>query len=94
MLKKTTISSSHLGLWLMCTFTFYLPFEVVITFESVDEISSCYHSNSSPSPVFLHGIISFSPFYNLMAFGIAVEFYFGRFWQREGLDQQKLIKIT
>ena len=67
---------------------------MVISFESVDEISGCYHSNSSPSPVFLHGIISFSPFYNLMAFGIAVEFYFGRFWQWEGLDQQKLIKIT
>ena len=38
--------------------------------------------------------LSFSPFYNLMEFGIAVEFHFGRFWQWEGLDQQKWIKIT
>ena len=58
------------------------------------DISGCYHSNSSPSLVFLRGIISFSPFYNLMALGIAVEFYIGHFWQLEGLDQQKLIKIT
>ena len=67
---------------------------MVITFESADEISSCYHSNSSSSPAFLHDTISFSPFYNLMGFGIAFEFYFSHFWEREGLDQQKLIKIT
>ena len=36
---------------------------VALTFESVDEILWCDHSNETSSAVLLHGTISFSTFY-------------------------------
>ena len=46
---------------------------VVLTFESVDEILWCDHSNETSSAVLLHGAICFSIFYK-MKFGIFLEF--------------------
>ena len=42
---------------------------VVLTFESVDEILWCDHSNETSSAVLLHGTICFSIFYKI-EFGI------------------------
>ena len=36
---------------------FILLHEMVLTFESVDEIPWCYHSNETSSAVLLHGTI-------------------------------------
>ena len=48
---------------------------VVRTFESVDEILWCDHSNETSSPVPLHGAICFSIFYKkTLIFGIFLEF--------------------
>ena len=38
---------------------------VVLTFESVDEILWCDHSNETSSAVLLHGTICFSIFYKM-----------------------------
>ena len=38
---------------------------VVLTFESVDEILWCYHSNETSSAVLLHGTICFSAAYKM-----------------------------
>ena len=46
---------------------------VVLTFESVDEILWCDHSNETFSEVLFHGTISFSIFYKTK-FGIFLEF--------------------
>ena len=46
---------------------------VVLTFESVDEILWCDHSNETSLAVLLHGTICFSIFYK-MKFGIFLEF--------------------
>ena len=43
--------------------------QVVLTFESVDEILWCDHSNETSSAVLLHGAICFSIFYKTK-FGI------------------------
>ena len=48
---------------------------VVLTFESVDEILWCDHSNETSSAVLLHGTICFSIFYK-MKFGILLEFLY------------------
>ena len=45
---------------------------VVLTFESVDEILWCDHSNETSLAVLLHGTICFSIFYK-MKFGIFLE---------------------
>ena len=45
---------------------------VVLTFESVDEILWCDHSNETSLTVRLHGTICFSIFYK-MKFGIFLE---------------------
>ena len=47
-------------------------FNVVLTFESVDEILWCDHSNETSSAVLLHGTICFSTFYK-MKFGIFLQ---------------------
>ena len=44
-------------------------FNVILIFESVDEILWCYHSNETSLAVLLHGNICFSIFYK-MKFGI------------------------
>ena len=49
---------------------------VVLTFESVDEILWCDHSNETSLAVLLHGTICFSIFYQ-MKFGISLNFEFG-----------------
>ena len=46
---------------------------VVLTFESVDEILWCDHSNETSSAVLLHGTSCFSMFYKIK-FGIFLEF--------------------
>ena len=38
---------------------FIMLYKVVLTFESVDEILWCYHSNETSSAVLLHGAIYF-----------------------------------
>ena len=38
---------------------------VVLTFESVDEIIWCNHSNETSSAVLLHGTVCFSIFYKM-----------------------------
>ena len=38
---------------------------VVLTFESVDEILWCDHSNETSSPVLLHGTMCFSIFHQI-----------------------------
>ena len=40
---------------------FIMLYKVVLTFESVDEILLCDHSNESSLPVFSLGIFCFSP---------------------------------
>ena len=45
----------------------------VLTFEFVDEILWCDHSNETSSAVLLHGTICFSVFYK-MEFGIFLVF--------------------
>ena len=52
--------------------TIYLV-HVVLTFESVDEILCCYHSNETSSAVLSHGTIYFSEFYKMK---------FGNLWGR------------
>ena len=47
---------------------------VVLTFESVDEILWCDHSNETSLAVLLHGTICFPIFYK-MKFGIFLEFW-------------------
>ena len=46
---------------------------VVLTFESVDEILWCDHSNKTSTAVLLHGTICFSVFYKIK-FGNFLEF--------------------
>ena len=54
---------------------------VVLTFESVDEILWCDHSNETSLAVLLHGTICFSIFYK-----IKLEFFFSfDFWQSSEL---------
>ena len=48
---------------------------VVLTFESVDKILWCDHSNETSSAVLLHGTICFSIFYK-MKFRIFLESFF------------------
>ena len=49
--------------------------KVTLTFEAVDEILWCYHSNESSLPVLSHGATSFSEFHK-MEFGNLVDIYF------------------
>ena len=46
---------------------------VVLTFESVDKILLCDHSNDTSLPVLLHGTSCFSIFYKIIL-GILYEF--------------------
>ena len=48
---------------------FIMLYKVVLTFESVDEILWCDHSNETFLAVLSHGIICFSVFYNRDNFG-------------------------
>ena len=48
---------------------------VVLTFESVDEILWCDHSNETSSAVLLHGTICFSVF-QYFSIGTFREFFF------------------
>ena len=56
---------------------------VVLTFESVDEILWCDHSNETSSVVLLHGTICFSIFYKTNL-GFFLNFYFLHSWQLKG----------
>ena len=48
---------------------------VVLTFESVDEILRCDHSNETSSAILLHGIICFSIFYKKGNLGFFLSFF-------------------
>ena len=53
--------------------------DVFLTFESVDAILWCDHSNETSSAVLLHGTIRFSTFYKIKQ-AIFVNVYFWHFW--------------
>ena len=55
---------------------------VVLTFESVDEILWCDHSNETSSAVLLHGTICFSIFYFILEFFLNFDFW--HFWKLKG----------
>ena len=63
--------------------------KVTLTFESVDEIVWCHHSNESSLPVLTHGAIYFSKFHK-MKFGNLVEICF---WLNLALKGLNLIII-
>ena len=50
---------------------------VVLTFESVDEILWCDHSNETSSAVLLHGTICFAKSYNIWVGKVSVAVYNG-----------------
>ena len=53
---------------------------MVLTFESVDKILWCDHSNETSSAILLHGTICFfNTLYN-MKFGIFLDFDFWHSW--------------
>ena len=52
--------------------------EVVLTFESVDEILKCDHSNETSSALLSHGTICFVGFEKLNL-GFFLNFYFGHY---------------
>ena len=54
---------------------------VVLTFESVDEILWCDHSNETSSAVLLHGTICFSIFHKMKFF---LNFGFCYSWELTG----------
>ena len=54
---------------------FIMLYKVVLTFESVDEILKCDHSNETSSTVLSHGTICFSIFYKIK-FGVFPRFFF------------------
>ena len=56
---------------------------VVLTFEFVDEILWCDHSNETSSAVLLHGTICFSIFYK-MNLGFFLSFDFWHSWESKG----------
>ena len=59
---------------------------VVLTFESVDEILWCDHSNETSSAVLLHGTICFLIFYK-MKFGILyMNFNLWHSWESKGCE--------
>ena len=59
---------------------------VVLTFESVDEILWCDHSNETSSAVLSHGTICISIFYK-MKFGILYQFLYLALLGVKGLIQ-------
>ena len=56
---------------------------VVLTFEFVDEILWCDHSNETSSAVLLNGTICFSMFYK-MKFWILLDFGNRHSWEQTG----------
>ena len=62
--------------------------KVTLTFESVDEIVWCDHSNESSMPVLAHGAIYFSKFHK-MKFGNLVEICFWLNLAVKGFKTQK-----
>ena len=66
---------------------------VVLTFESVDEILWCDHSNQTSSAVLLHGTICFSIFYKMKSL-IFLEFLFLPLLGVIGLNLQRIRKLS
>ena len=63
-------------------------YKVALTFESLDEILWCEHSNESSLPVLTRGTICFSKFYK-MKFGNLVEICLWIYiWQWKGLREE------
>ena len=62
---------------------------MTLTFESVDKILCCYHSNGSSLPVLTHGAVCFSKFYK-MKFGNLVEICL---WLHLAVKGLKLLSI-
>ena len=65
---------------------------VVLTFESVNEILWCDHSNETSSAVLLHGTTCFSIFYKIK-FGIFVEFLCFAFLGVKRLSKLRCVPI-
>ena len=59
---------------------FIMLYKVVLTFESVEEILWCDHSNETSSAVLLHGTICFSIFCKTK-FGIFLNFDIWHSWE-------------
>ena len=53
---------------------------VVLTFESVDEILWCDHSNEISLAVLSQGAVCFGGFEKKMKFSIFLNFYFGHYY--------------
>ena len=61
---------------------------VVLTFESVDKLLWCDHSNETSSAVLLHGIICFSIFYKMkFASFFPFNFDFWHSWEINGYNR-------
>ena len=54
---------------------------MALTFESVDEILRCDHSDETSLPVLSLGTICFSKFYKNEILGFLFNFAFGHNWQ-------------
>ena len=69
---------------------FIMLYRVVLTFESVDEILKCYHSNETSLAELLRGSIYFLGFYKRKSklFGIFVFFSLNPFSLKEGFRNQ------
>ena len=67
---------------------FILLYKVVLTFDSVDQILWCDHSNETSSAVLLHGTSYFSIFYK-MKFGFLLNSNVWHSWKLKGLTGWK-----
>ena len=56
----------------------------VLTFESVDEILWCDHSNKTSLAILLHGTICFSIFYKIKFGFLFFSFHFWNSWELKG----------
>ena len=92
---STFIRFDSFEMYLKASLTLSLPeclmklCKVTLTFESVDKILCCYHSNESSLPVLTHGAVCFSKFYK-MKFGNLVEICL---WLHLAVKGLKLLSI-
>ena len=93
--RSTFIRFDSFEMYLKASLTLSLPeslmefCKVTLTFESVDKILCCYHSNGSSLPVLTHGAVCFSKFYK-MKFGNLVEICL---WLHLAVKGLKLLSI-
>ena len=63
---------------------FIILYKVVLTFESVNEILWCDHSNETSSAVLSHSTIFFFKYIYKMKFGVFLEFAVQKTWSQLG----------